>query len=560
VKLPLVVVALGSTGLAPAARAQQPVESRLERVTVFGTGAMVERVATLPAAGSYLLRGLPAAADPASIRVRIGGGEVVSVDVRERRERALPDERLDALRATITRVAREKQELEDERAALQSLADHLAKLFTPAPPPSAPAPSPAAPSDEARPGARVWAADRDFLAAHLADQQKAARANERALADKERELEAARQALNLADATRVVLRDVAIDVAAASGGELRCELSYLVASAGWVPAYELRARKDLTQVQLTYRARVWQTTAEAWDGVELWLSTAQPQRGAAGPDPQPKWLTLRGRTPATGLAAPAQEVRRGDASVLIEDEARAIATAAPASRPPPFAAISDEGLSVRFHLPDRATIAPGEAGQVVLIGRAELPLRPDRYCAPALDPTVWLEAKAVNSSDWILLPGETAVHLGNDYLGKGTVALTRKGEEFDLALGADPFVTVERVALEDQKTSSALSSNGTQVHAWRLTFENHGAPSAERDGSVAVRVQEALPRARDERITVRLDAARPEPSTAKEEQKLRDEQGLLTWRIALPRAGKAGIEWRWSARFPERERLYTTSD
>lgn len=562
VTLPLVVGALGLALLAPSARAQQAVASRIERVTVFGTGALVERVATLPAAGSYVLRGLPAAADPASIRVRIGGGEVVGVEVRERRERALPDERLDALRAAIQKLAREKQDLEDERAALQSLAAHLAKLFTPAPPSPMPAVPPAgasAPSDDARPGARVWAADRDFLAARLAEQQKAARANEQALAAKERELEAARRSLQLADATSVVLRDVALDVAAAAGGELRCELSYLVESAGWAPAYELRAQKELTKVELTYRARVWQATAEAWDGVDLWLSTAQPQRGAAGPDPQPQWLTLRGRRPAIGLAAPAQEARRGDeAQLLVVEEERKIVM--PAKRPPPFAAVSDEGLSVRFHLPDRATVAPGEQGQIVLVGRAELPLRPDRCCAPALDPTVWLEAKAVNSSDWVLLPGETAVHLGNDYLGKGTLALTRKGEEFDLALGADPFVTVERVALEDQRTSSALSSNGTQVHSWRLTFENHGAPSAAGDGSVAVRVQEALPRSRDERITVRLDAARPEPSTAKDDQKLRDERGLLTWRLVLPRAGKAGIEWRWSARFPEKERLYTTSD
>ena len=236
------------------------------------------------------------------------------------------------------------------------------------------------------------------------------------------------------------------------------------------------------------------------------------------------------------------------------------AAKAPAPRAPPFAAVSDEGLSVRFHLPDRQSIGPRDEGQVVLVGRTELPLRPNGGCVPALDATVWLTAKATNTSDWTLIPGETAVHLGNDYLGKGRLALTRKGQEFDLALGPDPFVTVERVALEDQLQSSAFQLKGTQSQAWRLKFENHGAPSTARDGSITVKVVEALPRARDERITVRLESARPEPSNAKEDQKLRDDQSLLTWRLALPRAAKAEIEWRWSARFPEKERLFTSTE
>jgi uncharacterized protein (TIGR02231 family) len=566
-RLPLVVAALGAMGFARSASGQQPAESRIERVTVWGAGARVERIATLPGAGSYLIRGLPASADPASIRVRIDGGEVVGVKVRERRERSLPDERLDALRTTIAKLAREKQELEDERATLQSLAAHLAKLLVPSTGPTpGPAPlatpgvpaGPSAPPDEGRPGARVWAADRDFLAARLEDQQKAARANERALADKERELETARQSLKSGEAASVVLRDVAIDVVAAAGGALECELSYLVDAAGWAPTYELRARKELTSVALTYRARVWQTTAESWDGVDLWLSSAQPRRGAAGPDPQAQWLTLRSETPAAGMAAPtATTVARGEDFAAELEQAKAPAAA---PRPPPFAAVADEGLSVRFHLPDRATIAPGEEGKVVLVGRADLPLQPDRFCVPALDATVWLEAKATNSSEWTLLPGETAVHLGNDYLGKGTLALTRKGQEFDLALGADPNVSVERVALEDQRRSSALSSKGTQSFTWRLELENHGAPSTARDGAITVRVQEALPRSRDERITVRLESARPEPSASKEDQKLRDDSSILTWRVVLPRDGKSEIEWRWSARFPERERLATTGE
>src|SRR5262249_21352913 len=160
-----------------------------------------------------------------------------------------------------------------------------------------------------------------------------------------------------------------------------------------------------------------QGTSESWGDVDLWLSTAQPQRGAEGPDPRAQWLTLRPPVEkSSGFATSAirSEAKRADAEL---DAAEA--APAPAPRAPPFATVADEGLSVRFHVPDRPTIAPGENGRSLLVGRTELPLAPRRSCVPELDPTVWLSAKATNTSEWVLLPGVSAVHFGNDYVGKG---------------------------------------------------------------------------------------------------------------------------------------------
>lgn len=354
-----------------------------------------------------------------------------------------------------------------------------------------------------------------------------------------------------------MLRDVVVDVAAgaAAAGPLVCEVSYLVDAAGWAPEYELRAAKDLSKVVLTCRARVWQGTSEGWSDVDLWLSTAQPQRGAEGPDPRAQWLSLRSTVPASGAAAGA----KADESTL-RSELDLVDEAAPAAamRAPPFATVADEGLSVRFHVPDRPTLAPSESGRSLLVGRTELPLAPRRSCVPELDPTVWLSAKATNTSDWVLLPGPSAVHFGSDYVGRGTVALTQRGQDFDVHLGPDPNVSVERIALEDQLQTSALSSKGTQTQSFRIRFENHGAPSTERDGRILVDVQEALPRPRDERISVRLDSARPEPGASKEDSKMREERGLLTWHLGIAAQGKAEIEWKWSARYPEKEGLVRT--
>jgi uncharacterized protein (TIGR02231 family) len=536
------------------ASAQDAVASRIERVTVFGRGAMVERTATLPAAGKFVLRDLPADADPASIRVKLAGGEVAGVEVRERHERALPDASVEALRTKVRDLAGVVAKLDDERASLDVVLAHLQKLMGAPPPPAGAASSAAPPGVEARPDAGAWEHDLEFLRTRLSAKKGEARRNAKELAAAREALAAAERDLASGGEASLVVRDVVVDAASTASGPLACELSYLVDAAGWTPEYELRAVKDLSRAALTYRARVWQGTTESWRDVDLWLSTAQPQRGAQGPDPRAQWLSLRSGNPGDGFAV--MTVRSEDLDAHVE---RAAAAApAPAPRAPPFAAVADEGLSVRFHVPDRPTIAPREGGTSLLIGRTELPLAPRRACVPELDPTVWLSAKCTNTSDWVLLPGVCAVHLGSDYVGKGAVARTLKGQEFDVHLGPDPFVSVERIELEGQLQTSAFSSKGTQSHAWRLRFENHGAPSSERDGRIVVDVQEALPKARDERIAVRLDSAKPEPSSAADDRKAREDRGILTWHLALAAQGKAEIEWRWSAKYPEGEPLVRT--
>ncbi len=226
--------------------------------------------------------------------------------------------------------------------------------------------------------------------------------------------------------------------------------------------------------------------------------------------------------------------------------------ALPTLRAPPFAAVADEGLSARFELPDRQSIEPHGDGQRVLVGRARLPLAVERWCVPAQDTTVWLRGKATNSSPWTLLPGPTAVSLGQDFLGRGTLALTPAGAETVLHLGPDPWIAVERTVVADDRSTSSFSTDDRRRFAWRTTLKNLGAPSRATDGSVDVIVREALPRARDERIEVTPEPPKPRLSDHADDRKAREESSLLTWRVTLRRdAEPVAIEWGYRVAFPE---------
>ncbi len=85
-------------------------------------------------------------------------------------------------------------------------------------------------------------------------------------------------------------KDLVVDCEVASPGELTFEITYIVGGASWHPEYTVRYIEELDEVELTYAARISQSTGEDWNGVDVLLSTASPHVGAAPPTLFPHFL------------------------------------------------------------------------------------------------------------------------------------------------------------------------------------------------------------------------------------------------------------------------------
>ena len=545
--LALALFALQST---PEARS---LPTQIRDVTVFADRALVHRIVDVPAGGgSFVVQGLPLAADPEQVRVRCQGGDVTNVDVTEVRAPTMADARREELRKQLVDLGREDASMEDERRILEAGVAAVSEMMTLGSNASKP---------EVLSGkldVAAWSNDQDALLARLRAQKKALRAlaqERNELSRRKQELE---QALGSADvAGGAVSRQVAFEVISKARSSV--EIEYVVSNAGWHPVYDLRTAADAKTVELVYRADVYQRSGEDWNDVDVSLSTAQPQVGAQGPEPQPLWIRIfepsRGMPRATAPAMEAMAFEdRDDASYAKGESTFGFlgepAPAAPAPRP--FASVESQGLSVRFHLPRRESLPSRPEPTRVLVAEQSLKVTPEYFCTPALDTNVWLRGKASNTTDWTILPGRAAVYFGADFLGHADIAAVQPGEEFTLHLGRDPGFTVERVQTEAlAKQPGVFGSRVTQVDAWSLKVKNTGALIAAADGSATLFVREALPRATDDRIKVELGDAKPEPSADVRWKKDRDEQGFVTWALKVPRAGDTQLTWRVKITFPE---------
>jgi Domain of unknown function (DUF4139)/N-terminal domain of unknown function (DUF4140) len=282
------------------AREVVDVESRIDRVTVYSTGARVRRTARLssPQASPVRFVGLPLAVIDDTVRVEVDGPGVVTairttIDVP--RAEGAPEEPAE-LRAARRRLTLADTEVERLNSALAQLAD--ASLVEEDPSDDAPAAWDA-----------VVAARRALVAAHvereLALRQQlaagrrevdAARKSLEAIADRERRASTAKDAKAYEPRKQVELE---LD----AKGDVEIRVEYQVAAARWAPTYV--AKLDGDQLQLELRAVVAQDSGEDWTGVALRLSTAEPERFSELPELPPQRIGRRQEMPARrGFRAP----------------------------------------------------------------------------------------------------------------------------------------------------------------------------------------------------------------------------------------------------------------
>ena len=277
------------------------VESRIESVVVYGRGAVVTRVAPLPALAALegaevdlLLQGLPPTVEPGSLRASLGstGGpaarDVVAVDAAwTPGETPAPEDVLLRLRA----LAHDRMAIQDERASLAARRAALGAALEPG--------LARAAQREVRRGAPSFDASgrvADALAVDALYAKECAAIDERvrALAERGAEvqrrfdathLEATQTPRGQLDGGAQPTWSVTVRLSAARSEaplrELRVE--YVVRPARWWPAHSARFTEAGTQVAWTREALVAQDSGEDWSGVALSFSTGDLVRDAALP-------------------------------------------------------------------------------------------------------------------------------------------------------------------------------------------------------------------------------------------------------------------------------------
>jgi len=513
-------------------------DAPIAAVTVFTDGARVQRRGTVsvqPGLQTVVIYDLPASVDPASVRVAARGRDLALLNVEVHRRY-----RVDPLREETARLRSEAdkcrdavQALDDEDTAEQARLDFLGHL------------SEAAATALARAVSFGRADDGQLarMAGRLSDDTAAALGRRREISARrraaQRELEAAEQRLATAEKRAghaVAAAEVSATLEASAATRAEVELSYHVPGASWRPLYDLAL--DGERLTVSYLAEVTQQTGEDWPAVELALSTTRrglhqtlPELdpwyiGRAQPVPRPLAMGLARAAAAPGPAA-AMFARAGAAGPDAE-----LPEAAPLAAEP---AESGAGLLYRVQRP---LAVPADGGpRKTMIDRFALDAALDHLAVPALAPEAYVRATVTNTSSLLLLPGPARVFHDTQFVGETSLETVAAGEEFELQLGVDDQVRVERELRRRNTAKAVLGGTRTIDVVYEITVENH------RPDRTRVSVHDHIPVSADGDIKVRLRETSPDPAE-------QTDLGELTWELALDAGQTATIRHRFTVEHP----------
>lgn len=458
------LASLFSATLLHAAEGERPVTSRITEARVFLAGAQVTRTAsaTLPAGSSTLVfTGLAQDLDAQSIQVTGKGGyAILSVNHRMNYLTESPKKKeIEALQERMRKIDKDwayekamqdiwvnEEQLLGKNSSIGGQQNGLtAAQLT-------------AVNDYVRERLKVTKSN------WLAQQEKLT-----ALQEEKGRLQQQLQQMQ-AQAPRPT-SEVMVDIDARAEVAATFTLNYFVRSAGWTPAYDLRAQAVGQPIDLLMKAQVVNNTGEDWDKVELSLSSGNPTLGGVLPDLQPWTLhTYRpmyqiesiSRTRRSSEPAPSAQDRAGSMDLLKQEEATVLLPTT----------VQQRATTAEFRIDRRFSVPSDGAAHLVAVQNHTIGASYTHYATPKLDRDAFLYARTTGWEDLNLLPGEANVFFEGTFVGKSFLQLDQPKDTLDISLGRDKGVVVERVKRKSTNEKAVVGGKRTVTIGWDITVRN----------------------------------------------------------------------------------------
>jgi uncharacterized protein (TIGR02231 family) len=507
-------------------------------VTVYPGSATVTRSVTVAAGLSQVeIGGLPAAFDPATLRVDAAPGiDVGQVQVREHAGTASPNPREAALAAQIEDLGDRKAALDAQAAAAGVVRDYLRHV--------AEGPGSAVPDDRRRPATTDAATVANMvrtLRGGAAEAYGFLQQVEVQKRDLDRRIAALQRELETLRSGSTDTRSVTIAYSATTGGILR--VSYQVAGAGWQPAYRAALDSAAGKLLLQRRASVRQSTGEDWSGVRLRLSTGQPRSTPEGPVPSTWLLTMNeplrqyreDKATATGIAGNFAADRLSAAAPALSE---------PAAAPAPVMEI-DTPFTAEFDVPGAVDL-PADGRTVELtLSSVNLAVRERVRVSPRLEPTAYLVAEAA-TPDGVWLPGPVQLVRDGSYVGAAAWN-PLASERLELPFGRDDLVRVQVKRTRDLRQAPGINSayreRGREVEDLFSIQSLHATP-------IELLVLDAAPVAGHSDIGAQTEFA-PQPTLKEWDHR----QGVAGWEKTLGPRESFVVQAHTTIRFPKDREL-----
>jgi len=331
-----------------------------------------------------------------------------------------------------------------------------------------------------------------------------------------------------------------ITVIATSPGYAEADISfsYYVSQASWIPAYNMRAANDSSNILLDYDAEVSQSSGEDWNNVKLTLSTGNPSVSGIKPrlivnrlDYENQQVIMNKRMMNNSFYS--NNAPSGDVN-------NAVAQPVPSggiNYASDYTNMNQNILATVFDINLKYNILSDGVARHVRIQQDTLHAKFSYSAAPKLSTDVFLQADITGWEEYNLLPGDVNIFLENSFVGKSYIDPSITKDTLSVSFGRDKRINIRRTRVKNFTRNQFLGSSQIQSFGYVISTRNT------KSAPVTVKIEDQIPVSTQKDIVVDLiqsSGAELNPLT-----------GTLTWRINLNPAEEKNVTFEYTVKYPK---------
>jgi len=321
-------------------------------------------------------------------------------------------------------------------------------------------------------------------------------------------------------------------------------INYMLQNAGWTPSYDLRAKGAGGNMQLTYKAQVYQNTGIDWTDVNLTLSTASPNQSNIKPVLNTWWLNYynpyaydnkRKQSDYDKDAVIPQSKSTG--SVAYENQNAEFAALTVAD----FTVAKENIITVEYDIKLAYSIPCDGKTHFVAIQTKDIPAHYIHFAAPKLDKDAFLVAKITNWDELNLAAGSANIYFDGTFVGESYIDPSSLSDTLDMTLGRDKNMVVTRVKQKDKTKEKLIGEEKVKTISYEITIRNTKSSAS------IFNLQDQIPVSQTKEIVVSL----VESSGAE----LDELSGIVNWKFNLKPKETKKIVLTYTVKFPKEKTL-----
>lgn len=339
---------------------------------------------------------------------------------------------------------------------------------------------------------------------------------------------------------------ITITVQAAAAATGKIDFSYLVANAGWVPLYDLRSEMATSQVNLNYKANVYQTTGTDWNDVRLTISTNNPYQNKTLPALHPWYVDYYAyrnnayqQAPSTTNNMNTGIVYEQAKSLGYDSNTREEKEAIMANE---FVTVVDHMISAEFVIDLPYTILSDGEQNMVLIKNIDLKANYKYYTVPKMDRSAYLVAQISKLDELQLVPAKANIFFDGSYIGETYLDPGSLSDTMNLSLGKDPNIIVKRTLLKQECKEKLVGNTIEKTYAYLIEVKN------QKSTTIDLMIQDQMPITQNAEITIEM--------INNDKAKYNEITGLLEWDVKLKSKENKQIKLVYSVKYDKDKQVY----